>query len=331
MATPPRPPPRPPVDLPISDDATTPLMREALSWIAYLNSGEERAEDWEAFETWKAASEQHRHAAAEAEALWEQLGPSLARYKKSRNRTIPVIVVAAIGLSAAAFAGGLFGPPAAYFAEYQSSTGEVRHVVLRDGSRVALDTATSFDVSDDHRTLTLYAGQVFVDVQHDLERPFRVLAGEGSVEALGTAFAVRRDGEAASVVVTDNAVRVRRQQRDQVDSVDVSAGQAVSYSQAGLGAPRDTDAATLTAWRLGEIHFHGRPLGEVAAEIERYRRGKIVILDAALKALPVTGSFDLHDTDTILKAMELSLPIRVVRMPGLAMIMRDSGRMLPGR
>jgi transmembrane sensor len=319
------------LDLPISNEALAPLTREALSWIAYLNSGEEKTEDWEAFEDWKAASDEHRRAAQEADSLWEQLGPSLQRYKKSRNRTIPMIVVAAVGLAATAFAAGLFGPPAAYFAEYQSSTGQVRQVVLRDGSRVDLDTATSFDMSDDHRTLTLYTGQVFVNVQRDPERPFRVVVGQGSVEALGTAFAVRRDGDAASVVVTESAVRVRRQQRDRTDSVDVSAGQVASYSPSGVTAARQADTAALTAWRRGEIQFSGRPLGEVAAEIERYRRGKIMILDGALKALPVTGSFDLQDTDSILKAMELSLPIRIVQVPGLVMIMRDSNRVLPGR
>ena len=96
------------------------------------------------------------------------------------------------------------------------------------------------------------------------------------------------------------------------------------------GAPQPADTAALTAWRRGEIQFNGRPLGEVATEIERYRRGKNVILDGALKGLPVTGSFDLRDPDTILKAMQLSLPIRIVRMPGLALVLRDSSRGRPG-
>lgn len=323
-------PPKPPVDLLPSTEDVEPLTREAFAWIAYLHSGEEKPDDWEKFEAWKAASEAHRKAADEAGKLWEQLGPSLRRYSKSRDPKIPLIVAGAIGLAAAAFAGGLLGPPKSYFADYRSATGEVRTVTLKDGSQVDMDTATSFDMSGDGRTMTLYTGQVYVTVKRDPTRPFRVMAGRSSVEALGTAFAVKVSPEQTRVVVTEHAVRVRTG-GDRVQTADVNAGEAVSFTQDSLGVPQPADAATLTAWRAGELHFKGRALGEVAAEIARYRRGAIYIADADLKQLPVTGNSDLHDTDAFLEAIELSLPIRPLKLPGLTIIMRDRERPLPGR
>ncbi len=95
----------------------------------------------------KAIDAAHEQAAQQAETLWEQLGPALVRERKSKAPRIPVLVAAAIGAAGILFASGVFGPPAAYFAEYRTSTGEVRRVTLKDGSQVDLDSGTSFDVT----------------------------------------------------------------------------------------------------------------------------------------------------------------------------------------
>lgn len=308
-----------------------PLTREALAWLVKLHSGDETAQDWEQFQDWKATSEAHRRAAAQAEQLWERLGPALVR-PKARGRTIPLLLAAAIGLGAAAFAAGLFGPPASYFADYRTGTGEIRSVTLRDGSQVDLDSGTSFDVDVSHRTVTLHAGQIYVSVQSDPLRPFTVVAAEGSVRALGTAFAVRRDADRATVVVTEHAVRVTLGEEGSSRSAEVVAGQALSYSDAqGLGRPHPADVAALTAWRRGELQFDGWTLGDVVAEIDRYRRGRIVILDDAVRRLPVTGSFDTADTDAFLESIQIALPVTVTSLPGLAVIRRDPSRPLPSR
>lgn len=323
-------PPKPPIELLSSNEDIDPLTREALAWIAYLNSGEEKAEDWDSFETWKAASKAHEDAAAEAVRLWGELGPTLKRFSGTGPRKLTAIAAAAIGLSAVAFLSGAFGPPASFFAEYQSAIGEIRSVVLRDGSHVDLDTATSFDMSPDNRTLTLYSGQIYIHVQRDPARPFRVSAADGTIEALGTAFSVRRERDSAEVVVTESAVRVSRSISGKDEQERVAAGQSVTFNMAGIGKPMIADTKALTAWRRGELVFNERPLGEVVQEIERYKIGRILILGQELSSLPVTGQFNVRDTDTVLSAMHLSLPIRIVSVPGLTVIMRDADRKLPG-
>jgi transmembrane sensor len=324
MATPPKPPfELPPTEGPSGD----PLIREGVAWLVHLNSGDETPEDWAAFDAWQQASEDHKAAAAKAKGIWEQIGPTLAKARKSRNRNIPVILAAAVGLSGLAFFGGLFGPPASYFADHRSSTGEVRSVVLRDGSEIDLDTGTSFDVSDGDRTITLYTGQVFVKVKPGNSRPFRVVAGDAQAQALGTAFAVRRDGDHATVAVSESAVRVTDARRSHAPPVDIATGQAVTLSgTAGLGVPQAADIRTLTAWRRGELVFTRRPLGEVVAELDRYRTGKILILGSTIRNLPVTGSVEINDVDAFLTSLQIALPVRVLRLPGLATIRRDSSR-----
>jgi transmembrane sensor len=324
-------PPKAPFDLPASSQARDPLTREALAWLVHLHSGEETAQDWADFQDWKAADDVHANAARQAEKLWEQLGPALVQQRKSGNKTIPVLLAGAVALAGIAFAAGLFGPPASFFADYRSGVGEIRSVTLRDGSQVDLDSGTSFDVDVGHRTITLHTGQIHVAVKPNPDRPFTVIAGEGSVRALGTAFAVRRDGDGATVVVTEHAVRVTHAHGHESRSAEIAAGEAISYSPGGLGRARKADLATLTAWRRGELIFDGRPLGDVVAEMDRYRRGRILILDEAIRRLPVTGNFEIADADAFFESIQLALPVSVTVMPGLTVIRRDPARTMPAR
>lgn len=323
MATP----PKPPFEIPPPEtDSGDPLTREGLAWLVHLNSGNQTPEDSQAFETWQNWSEAHKLAAKRAKLMWEQLGPPLTRQSKPRKPGIPVVIVAAVGIAALAFAGGIFGPPASYFADYQTSTGEVRTVTLRDGSQVDIDTGTSFDVSERDRTLTLHTGQVFVTVKPGNTTPFVVLAGNVRAEALGTAYAVRRRGDEALVVVSESAVRVSQEGRNR-RAVVVSAGHAVAISEdEGLEQPHAADINELMAWRHGELRFTRRPLAEVVAEIDRYHRRHIVIVGREIGTLPVTGNVAITDVDALLASLQAALPIKVIRLPGLTAIVRDSSR-----
>jgi transmembrane sensor len=305
-------------------DAEDPLVQDALAWLVHLHSGEETAADWEAFQDWRAADEDHRKAAKAAEKLWESLGPVLR--KKPRRAPPALMVLLAAGVVAAivaVFASGMFGPIEAYFADYRSGVGQVRSVTLADGSRIDLDTGTSFDAEKDGRTIKLYAGQVYVSVKPHPDRPFTVIAGDTRITALGTAFAVRRDRDAGSVVVTEHAVQVATPSTGsgQTATAQVAADHSVLFSRAaGIAKPRRVDAKRLTSWRTGELVFNGLPLGEVIAEVERYRHGKILILDRATARMPVTGNVDLSDTDSFLTSLELALSLRIIRLPGLVLI-----------
>lgn len=322
----PKPPPRPPFEIPeFGDAASDPLTREALHWLVHLHSGNEAPEDWTAFDEWQAASPEHKKAGARAQRIWDHTGSSLLSKYRSKSPKLPIVIAAVIGLSALGFFSGLFGDPAWYFADHRSSTGEVKQVVLKDGSEVILDTGTSFDVSDGDRTIKLHSGQVYVTVKPSPERPFTVLAGNARAQALGTAFAVRRDRQRAAVVVTESAVQVSDIASSK--SVRVGAGHAVSLDRSeGLDDPQSVDAAALTAWRNGEIKFVNRPLREVVAELERYRRGKIVVVGGAIGDLPVRATVDIAKADEFLESLQVVLPVRVSQWPGFVAIYPATSR-----
>lgn len=304
------------------EDASSldPLTEEALAWLVRLHSGEETDADWEAYYDWKAIDRAHTDAAARAEQMWSSLGRAL----KSRpsTRTVTGILLLAACLAGTGAATGAFGPLSGWLADEATAIGERRVLTLADGSVVSLDSATSLDIelTDRERRIVLRDGQIYVTVKPDPARPFVVEAREGTVRALGTAFNVRLEDAGVRVAVTEHAVRVTY---GATGGVDVHQGQGVGYaSGSGLGVPGAVDISGAVAWTHGEIVFDNRPLGSVAQEIGRYRRGTVIFADGTLKDLPVTGVFSTADTDAFFDALELTLPVRVTRLPFVTVITR---------
>lgn len=309
------------------DDAFDPLTDQALEWQVRLNSGEDRPAIEQAYEAWQQEDPAHRQAAARASELWQLLGGALPR--RRRGPSSAIIALALCGVAATGgFAGGLFGHPRAWIADERTHFGERRHVVLADGSQVDLDGGTSFDVAftTDRRRVILYTGQIYVVVQPDAMRPFEVSMQGGTARALGTAFDVRRDGSASTVLVTEHVVRVMAADLPDTAAVNLKAGQEVNVAANKIGEVRTVDVRDRTAWRQGRLVFDGRPLGEVVAAIARHRVGRIVVTDPALETLRVTGSFTTADGERMLDAIEAALPVRVLRLPLLTLIRPDSAR-----
>lgn len=109
------------------------------------------------------------------------------------------------------------------------------------------------------------------------------------------------------------------------DAVVVRADQRVRYAAGGRpSTPQAVDADMETAWRRGKLIFNRRPLGDVVAEIERYRSGTIIIAGNRLRALEVTGVFNLDDPEAILRTIEETLPVRALRLP-LVTVLHGAG------
>jgi transmembrane sensor len=130
-----------------------------------------------------------------------------------------------------------------------------------------------------------------------------------SVRAVGTRFFVRADDTQSPAGVVEGSVDVAASGRP----VRVSAGEALHRTGATLSvAPADVDRAT--AWRMGRLVFSGERLSTVLTELDRYRRGSIILLDAAAGERRVTGSFDPHDTDEALDAIASSMGVSITRL-----------------
>lgn len=299
------------------------LAEEALEWLVQLHSGEASLDDWAGYDAWKAKDADRRAAAAWAEKLWAGLGPAAQRPSAATAKSALVGAVVAVALVMGAVGTRISGPPETWLADHRTGIGGHRSVILEDGSRLELDAATGVDVafSAQTRRLILRSGAIHVAVSPDPARPFEVEAAGGATKALGTAFDVRSDGRDVRVVVTEHAVQVTYPDGNDAP-VRVAAGEQIAYGPAhGLGQAGEA-AVSATAWHRGRLVFDGMPLGAVVAEMERYRPGLILIADSDLRALPVTGVFDTHDGEGLLDAIAAILPVKVQRLPGLAIIKR---------
>jgi len=70
------------------------------------------------------------------------------------------------------------------------------------------------------------------------------------------------------------------------------------------------------AWRDHRLVFRDLPLVRVVAELNRYRPGKIVIVNERLKQHRVTGVFDPREPDAALAVIENTLKLVSYRLPG---------------
>jgi transmembrane sensor len=201
-------------------------------------------------------------------------------------------------------------------ADHTTGIGERRQINLADGSVVELGSASSLSVSltAQQRLLTVHDGEVFFTVAADATRPFIVEAANGRTEALGTAFNVKRLRHAVIVSVAEHAVKVAANGRT---PLRVEQGQQLRYGPNGIEAADTVDLASVEAWRRDRLIFHHSPLGDVVADLERYRRGRIVVTDDRINALPVTAVIDARQTDAALRTIADTLPVTVRRITDL--------------
>jgi transmembrane sensor len=194
--------------------------------------------------------------------------------------------------------------------EFRTALGEQRSVLLADGSRATLNTASTIEVilRKGRREVRLVQGEVLFEVAHDAARPFVVRAGNALLKDVGTQFNVdmRANGTTVTVVeghvavdsatTSANAAAQAGRVAEPVQALILSANDRVVVTPAGVGAPqRGVDVAASVAWTQRQLMFEHRPLGEVAEEFNRYNKDRIDIDSAELKRQEVTGVFDAKD------------------------------------
>lgn len=225
----------------------------------------------------------------------------------------------------------LWADPALQSRTLTTAIGERRSWTQPDGSVLQLNSATQVQVALHLRSrrMVLDQGEATFEVAHapwhalapGLQRRFTVRAGQVEVEDIGTVFNVRREGEGAQVTVLQGRVRVRT---DGVATAqDLQAGETLQARPGRApGTPAPVDAGAATAWREGRLLLDDTPLAEAVAQMQQHRAGAIVLADARVAALRISGQFDLDRIDQLLGLLPQLAPVRVLR--------REDGSVLIG-
>ncbi|WP_443749632.1 FecR family protein [Asticcacaulis solisilvae] len=222
------------------------------------------------------------------------------------RRDLLIASGAASGLSAAGLAGFFIGRRNDKAA---TAVGEIRRMPMSDGSIATIntDSAIQVDMTATHRVVDLVRGEAWFKVARNKKRPFVVMAGLARVQAVGTAFSVRRLDTGTEVQVTEGTVKAWLEDGDK-PAIWLNAGDTAVLTPQGHvtrdHAPQAIEDAL--AWREGQIALTGQSLGAAAAEYNRYNQTKIVIQDPELAGEHLLGRFNADDPEGFSNAIAVA-------------------------
>ncbi len=170
----------------------------------------------------------------------------------------------------------------AYIGTTNPRSSKAMRITLPDHTEVWLNAdtylqyPTNYNVKD--RLVTL-KGEAYFEVQHNEAKPFRVSAGEQSIEDIGTSFNVKAYDDQAHVQTTllEGVVKIN-------NSVSLKPGQQYSNNKI-----IQANADEVMAWKNGSFFLDGRELGTVASELGRWYDVEVVFESTASKNSIVFG------------------------------------------
>jgi transmembrane sensor len=305
---------------------------EAAAWVVRLHGSQRSAAMESGWRRWLDEHPDHLAAWELASDSWEEshdipvslvhppvriAAPAVQRRFKPGLVALAALLVGVTLIGVIHFTGGR---------EVTTAVGEQRTLSLDDGTRIELNTDSSVVVQyDDHtRQITLRSGEAYFQVAPE-RRPFKVLAGDRQIVALGTAFTVRREPDqvASPLTVTliegrvavapvDTMVPHAAPPASSPEVTVLSAGERLRVQP--QGSVVDVPAIDkLTAWTRGELVFDSVSLREAVVELNRYSHIKVTLASHELGELPVGGIFRAGDSLSFARAVSQTYDLSFTR------------------
>lgn len=204
----------------------------------------------------------------------------------------------------------------AWHADFDTAVGQQKTLYLEDGTELVLNTSTAVNLyfNDRERRIELIRGEILVTTakdSHAVARPFLVDSREGRMQALGTVFSVQELDDNVRLAVFDGAVQVwPKRMSDQ--SLVVHAGEQLQFAATSLPAVVAADKAVI-AWKDNMLIVKGMRLDDFLRELNRYSTATLVC-DDSVAQLRISGSYPLHNIDTIVETLSAMLALRVEKI-----------------
>ncbi|MBS0027618.1 FecR family protein [Chitinophaga sp. 22321] len=146
-------------------------------------------------------------------------------------------------------------------------------LILPDGTGVWLNAASSIyyptAFTGNERTVTI-TGEVYFEVAQNEKMPFRVKAGNTTVEVLGTHFNINayKDEPSVNTTLLQGTVQINANQQKQV----IKPGQQarVIASNHGIQVLDNVDLSQVMAWKKGFFSFNDADLPTVMRQLSRW-------------------------------------------------------------
>lgn len=301
--------------------------RDAYDWVARFASGDASQKDIDDLKHWASRDPAHAEAFDRASRAWQTIGPAASETLHPAGATRVVrpsrrlFIGGALAASAAAVVVAA-RPPLDLWpswselaADYRTDIGERRRIKLFDNVAIDMNTRTSITMlsskSGDDR-IELLTGEAMVATPVQSSASLTIVAGDGHIVARQARFNVRRDPASVCVTCIDGEATIERNSARQI----LTAGQQIVYSDQGIGATLMADTGAVTAWQGGLMIFKAMPIADVVVEVNRYRRGRIILTNANLGRERFSARFRIENVDQVVHQIEHIFNARVTALPG---------------
>ncbi|MGE8442674.1 MAG: FecR domain-containing protein [Comamonas testosteroni] len=303
------------------------VVQKAIAWLVRLQAGSASAAVWDECRLWREAAPEHALA-------WERLQGIQSRFaamppvpsalaqqtldgasKHMGRRKAMGLLAIAMGTGCTVLVANRQWGETALLADLRTGVGEVRRLVLADGSVMLMDTSTAVNLRFDEaeRRLVLIKGRIALTSGADSEaqryRPLFVQTPHGQVRALGTRFQTHVQEDGTQVQVLSDAVELRPQATSQVQLL--RQGEQAWFDALGVHELKAGDGDG-DAWTDGLLVARSMPLSVLVAQLGRYRAGYLAC-DERVAQLPISGVFSLRDTERSLDLLQKTWPLELRR------------------
>jgi transmembrane sensor len=310
---------------------------EAATWIARLRDAQRGPEVDTELREWLGESEEHQRAFKRMTRVWQQAGKVRMRAQsgvsiaKGRSRFAPWAAALAAALVLAVITSVYWRDNA-----LTTAVGQQQVRVLRDGTRVLLNTDTRLEVNyDEHfRRVRLVRGEARFDVSKRPTWPFLVGVGDNEVRALGTSFIVRRDSDQnLSVTLVEGRISIapiaaNDDASPQITQVLVP-GQRLLISRHHAPSVDRPELSRITAWERGRVEFDATPLEEATTEMNRYTTARLLVADTEVAQLRIGGVFRAGDSEEFVKIVTAAFGLRAERNGATIVLSRSTAQTSP--
>lgn len=256
-------------------------------------------------------------------AVWRQLKPP-APVLRVRWWAVAASIAAVIILSALLFSPRVKHVQQTVWEQTSTPKGERRMLTLKDGTVIYLNGNTILrypsTFNDTVRQLELVTGEMFLEVQPDKAKPFRVQTGTASVEVLGTSFGVHsKPGDRISVAVKTGKVAFRVS--DAAPVLLTPGKMGIFTKSTGTTQLTACDPANVDGWMRGEFEFENVTLRQILAAMEDRYGFRYTIQQPALANKRLRAAFKGQKPEEMIRILS--------KMADFNYIIKDSTIIIP--
>ncbi len=192
---------------------------------------------------------------------------------------------------------------------YQTDYGEVKNIILPDGSGVTLNANSQLKYAASNKSTSREVwldGEAYFSVVHTADdQKFKVQTTNLNVEVLGTEFNVNNRRGDTEVVLHTGKVKLGLHDNKETPELMMEPGELVAYSANNKHLTKKlVNTENYTHWRNQELILNNTSLAEIARVLEDYYGFEVSMQDKLKDIqLTATATLSLKDTEIILTAI----------------------------